>query len=285
MPPDEIVPPTSEKLPNYDDVIAAQVEELSGQKKTIATLRSELDGTKNVLGRMREIFAPAKEKPKESQKIDEMTELDRLLDEASIQDQRRGGSGLPLTTKIGKQLSDFARSAIEKNSNLEREIQDLKRRVDTENSPAFRDFQKTISGAETFVEDALEALYPGDEHKDVKGYQSSAVMDLVKREIRDMVDKNEIDNIKKLKNPKVVREMVNHFMAQILPPKVRTMLDNERIANTPETEESLLANLKEAQEKFKGAKTKKEQEQYGRIAKEIRGKYFAEKMSANKRGR
>lgn len=117
----------------------------------------------------------------------------------------------------------------------------------------------------------------------MKGYQASAVMDLVRREIKEMVDKGETDNIKKLKNPKVVRNMVNHMMSQILPPKVRTMLDNERIANTPETEEGLLADLKEAQEKFKKAGSKKEQEQYGRIAKEIRGKYFAEKMYANKR--
>jgi len=279
MPPDDNVTPTNENLPNYDDIIAEQVNELTGQKKIIEGLRTELDGTKNVLGRMRDIFAPQEKK---TSKIDEMTELDRLLDEAALEDQKRGGKGLPLTTKIGKNLSDFARTAIEKNTHLEKELLDLKRRVETESSPAYRDFQKVLGGAETFVEDALEELYPGSENKDVKGYQASAIMDLVRKEIKEMVDKNETDNIKKLKNPKVVRNMVNHMMAQILPPKVRTMMDNERIANTPETEESLLSSLKEVQEKFKKAESKKEQEQYGRIAKEIRGKYFAEKMRAGK---
>lgn len=272
----------NENLPNYDDIIAEQVNELTGQKKIIENLKSELDGTKNVLGRMRDIFAPPEKKTKEVAKIDEMAELDRLLDEAALEDQKRGGKGLPLTTKIGKNLSDFARTAIEKNTHLERELLDLKRRVETESSPAYRDFQKVLGGAETFVEDALEELYPGTEHKDVKGYQAQAIMDLVRKEIKEMVDKNETDNIKKLKNPKVVRNMVNHMMAQILPPKVRTMMDNERIANTPETEESLLTSLKEVQEKFKKAESKREQEQYGRIAKEIRGKYFAAKMHASK---
>lgn len=281
--PDDNIPVVNENLPNYDDIIAEQVNELTGQKKIIQGLRTELDGTKNVLGRMRDIFAPTEKKTKEVRKIDEMAELDRLLDEASLEDQKKGGKGLPLTTKIGKNLSEFARSAIQKNQSLEKQLTELQKRVETESSPAYRDFQKVLGGAETFVEDALEALYPGDENKDVKGYQASAVMDLVRREIKEMVDKGETDNIKKLKNPKVVRNMVNHMMSQILPPKVRTMLDNERIANTPETEEGLLADLKEAQEKFKKAGSKKEQEQYGRIAKEIRGKYFAEKMYANKR--
>lgn len=275
--------PEDQNLPNYDDIIASQVEELGSQKKIIEGLQSKLTGTERVLGQMREIFAPGEKKPKSAQKIDEMAELDRLLDQAALEDQRRGGKGLPLTTKIGKTVADFARDAIQRQTALENELSEVKKRLETESNPAYRDFQKTLNGAETFVEDALEALYPGDEHKDVKGYQASAVMDLVKKEIREMVENNEIDNIKKLKNPKVVRNMVNHFMAQILPPKVREMMDNERIANTPDTEEGLLSELKEIQEKFKKAETKKEQEQYSRMAKAVRGKYFSLKLANGKR--
>lgn len=267
----------SQQIEDFGTTLLKQQEALRERDETISTLKGDLDGTKSTIDKLRKVFVNDDDK-----KPDRGADFKKLLAEvndAELEDKKRGGKGLPLTTKIGKQFSEFAQTTLEKNEKLEKELEDMKKQMGLQSNPAFQNMQRINHVAENMVDEALDKLYgEEDDTKQVKSFQGDSIKSMIQKEIRDMIEKKEYDNLKKLNNPKNVRGMVSHFAKQILPPKVRQILDEEHLKNQPADPKQLMSALKEANAKLAAAETDAEFRHWEKIATEIRQDFLAETM-------
>jgi hypothetical protein len=267
----------SQQIEDFGETLLRQQEALKESGATISSLKGELEGTRTTIDKLRKVFVN-EEEPKQDKKA----EFKKLLDDvnnAELEDKRRGGKGLPLTTKIGKEFSEFAQTTLEKNEKLEKEVAEMKKQLELQSNSAFQNMQRVSHVAENMVEEALDKLYGDDpDAKQVKEFQGESIKAMIHKEIKDMVSKKEYDNIKKLNNPKNVRAMVSHFASKILPPKVRQILDEEHIKNQPEDPKQLMLALREANKKVAEAETDAEYRHWENIVADIRQRYLAETM-------
>lgn len=276
---------------DFTDQIKDMGELLQQQKLdsegTIKGLKGDLDANKATMDRLRKALSnePDKVVSESQRRISAFEALAFELDEAALDDQRRGGKGLPLTTKIGKQLSEFARNTLAENEKLREQIAKIEGRQNLQDNTAYQSLQKINHTAETFIDEALSTLYGADEaNEDVRGFQAQSINTMIKKEIKGMLDTNDYASIKALSNPKNVRSMVNHFMAQILPPKVRQMMDDDRIKNEPDNPAKLMSALKEANKKVTEAQTQQDYDFWVKTATELRQSFLAAKNDSKKGG-
>ena len=267
------------QIEEFGSVLSRQQAELNRSGETIKTLRGELDKNSSITEKLRKVFVGDDEAPDPyKQRSASFEALAAELDREALEDQKRGGKGLPLTTKIGKELSEFARATLTQNQKLEQDIKELKNKVDVQSNPAVQNMQRITMVADNMTDEALEVMYPGEDSAQVRQFMGDSVRTMINKEIRQMVKNNEMDDIKKLNNPKAVRGMVNHFMAQILPPKAREILENERIQNEPANPKDLMIAFREASTNLENAETDKERNHWDKIVTSLRQDFLAETM-------
>jgi len=278
------LPDYGPQIEEFGSLLKKTQAELAEKDKTLSSLKSELGEQKSFADKLRKVFVGDEESKPDpyAQRQAAFEALARELDSAALEDQKKGGKGLPLTTKIGKELSDFARSTLSQNQKLEKELADLKKAVELQGNPAFQNMQRINLVAENMADEALEVMYPGEESKQVRDFMGNSIKQMVQNEIRTMVQNQEYDDLKKLNNPKAVRAMVNHFAAQILPPKAREILDNDRIKNEPANPKDLMMSFREASQKLQEAETPAEQRHWANIVESLRQDFLAE--TVGKRG-
>ena len=216
--------------------------------KTVDALRAELEQSRGVLGRVQKAFTGETDK-KLTAHEQRRQQLDQF--QAYLADK---GKDLPLTSKIGQEFADFARSTVERNEQLESELAEIKAAIKKQQNPAFQGLERAAFNMEGMVEDALSSMYGGtDDSKKIRSAQFNAVTARINDEIKDLM-KNDPEALLKIqRNPKIQRQMVNHFMAEMLPPKVRTMLDDQRIQNEPMSTTDLYTAFAEAKEQWQEA--------------------------------
>lgn len=270
------VPDYGAQIEEFGSLLSRQQAELLKSGDTIKSLKDDLGQTKSITERLRKVFVEDEAPDPYKQKHASFEALAAELDREALEDQKRGGKGLPLTTKIGKELSDFARSTLAQNQKLEQEIAEIKKRQEMQSNPAVQSMQRITTVADNMTDEALEVMYPGEESSQVRELMSENVRGMINKEIREMVTNKEFDNLKKLNNPKAVRSMVNHFMAQILPPKARQILDNERLQNQAPNPKDLMAAFREASQKLNEAETPAEVRHWDNIVTELRQDILAE---------
>ena len=267
------------QIEEFGSVLSRQQAELNRSGETIKSLRGELDKNSSITEKLRKVFVGDDEAPDPyKQRSASFEALAAELDREALEDQKRGGKGLPLTTKIGKELSEFARATLTQNQKLEQDIKELKNKVDVQSNPAVQNMQRITMVADNMTDEALEVMYPGEDSAQVRQFMGDSVRTMINKEIRQMVKNNELDDIKKLNNPKAVRGMVNHFMAQILPPKAREILENERIQNEPANPKDLMIAFREASTNLENAETDKERNHWDKIVTSLRQDFLAETM-------
>jgi len=267
------------QIEEFGSVLSRQQAELNRSGETIKSLRGELDKNSSITEKLRKVFVGDDEAPDPyKQRSASFEALAAELDREALEDQKRGGKGLPLTTKIGKELSEFARATLTQNQKLEQDIKELKNKVDVQSNPAVQNMQRITMVADNMTDEALEVMYPGEDSAQVRQFMGDSVRTMINKEIRQMVKNNEMDDIKKLNNPKAVRGMVNHFMAQILPPKAREILENERIQNEPANPKDLMIAFREASTNLENAETDKERNHWDKIVTSLRQDFLAETM-------
>lgn len=233
---------------DYGEILARHQGEL-------ARTRSDLDRSNEVLTRVQKAFSgDQKELPAHEQRMRDFDDLGSYLDQEALEDQKKGGRGLPITTKIGKQLVTFGKEAEARAAKLERELEDLKAQVKRQQNPAFQGLERAGFIMEGMLDEGLKHLYGADPAaKQVRASQFEAVSRLIHEEMVDLA-KNDPDGLLQVqRNPKIQRRMVNHFMAQVLPPKVREMMDNDRLKNEPTTSRDLMQSFAEARQEWQAA--------------------------------
>lgn len=111
---------------------------------TIKGLKGDLDANKATMDRLRKAFSnePDKVVSDSQRRISAFEALTSELDEAALDDQRRGGKGLPLTMKIGKQLSEFARNTLAENEKLREKLDKIESRQNLQDNSAYQSLQK-----------------------------------------------------------------------------------------------------------------------------------------------
>ncbi len=228
--------------------------------KTVEGLRGELHKSHGTLERVRKAFAGDDEGEKLTpyqKRMAAYKDLGQHIEREALENQKKGGQGLPLTTRLGKELADLGIQSEQRAEKLEAELAEIKAALKRQQNPAFQGLERAAFIMEGMIDDGLEALYGSDaQSKAIRSAQFNAVTARVNEEIKDLM-KNDPDALLKVqRNPKIMRKMVNHFMAEMLPPKVRTMLDDQRIQNEPISQQELYQAFGEARQQLAEAESK-----------------------------
>lgn len=242
---------------DFGEILAQHQSELARTGKTVEDLRAELGKSKGDMDRVRKAFVGEDEGQKQSpyqRRMSAYEDLGKYLQQEALENQRQGGKGLPITSKIGQQLVELGVESEKRAEVLERELSEIKAKLKRQENPAWQGLERAAFIMEGMVSEGLESLYGGAAgSKQIREAQFNAVTARINSEIQDLM-KNDPDALLKVqRNPKIMRKMVNHFMAEMLPPKVRTMLDDERIKNEPFEARDLVQAFAEAREQWEAA--------------------------------
>ncbi len=222
------------------------------------------------------------------QRMKDFDNLAAFLDQEALENQRAGGAGLPITTKVGKQLVEYGKAAEARAEKLEAELAEIKQSLREKDNAALDGLKRAAFAMEGMVEEGLGALYgEGKETQGIRSAQFNAVTHRINAEIKDLMH-NEPETLLKIqRNPKLMRRMVNHFMSEMLPPKVRTMLDDQRIQNEPMDSRELFQAFAEAREQLDEANSKGNQKaitHYSNLMTSIRQDILASQYGGRRSG-
>lgn len=278
---------------DYGELLEQQRAELGRQGQTVENLRKELESSNTTINRVRKAFSNESEKkpsPSEERR-QRFNEMRAYLEEQSLEDQKRGGAGLPVTTKIGKELADFGLAAEERAEKLQERIDQLEEMMKLSRNPAYAGLERAAFAMEGMIDEALAQMY-GDEDtsRPIRSSQFNAVTARINDELKSMINskdpKDKEDLLKIQRNPKVMRQMVNHFLAEMLPPKVRQQMDHERMMNQPQSQRDLMQAFVEAREALAEAHEKgdkRQQDYYSNLMTDIRRDILANQMGARRK--
>lgn len=274
---------SAEPVVDYGEILARHQSELARTGKTVETLRSELDKSHSVLGRVQKAFSgePEKQLTAAERRNAELDELTAYLDQES-------GGRYPMTEKVGKQLASYAKQAEAERAALSAEVDKLKEQMKRQQNPAFQGLERAAFIMEGMVDEGLEQLYGADQgSKQIRGAQFNAVTARINEEIKDLMKNDPEALLKVQRNPKVMRKMVNHFMAEMLPPKVRGMLDDERIKNEVMSSRDLYQAFAQAREQWEEAQSKgddRAEAHYSGLMTSIRQDILGEQQGSRRGG-
>lgn len=275
---------------DYGQILAQQQHELARTGKTVEALRSELGKSHDIIGRVQKAFTGEQEEKLSpyQQRMRQFDELAEYLDQEALESQRRGGQGLPITTKIGKQLAEYGREAEARAEKLEQELEQIKAQLKRQQNPAYQGLERAAFIMEGMVDEGLQQMYGADPGtKQIRAAQFNAVTARINEEIKDLMQNDPEALLKVQRNPKVMRNMVNHFMAEMLPPKVKAMMDEERIKNEPMDSRSLFQAFAEAREGYDAAVAKGDErtaQHFSNLITDIRRDILAQQIGGRRGG-
>lgn len=279
----------NEQVNSMAEILRQTQAELRQSRAEQQELKGTLGKSSEQIDRIRKAFVGDQEKkmtPGE-QRLAQLSEFEAYLEQEAEQNRRVGGAGLPVTAKVGKQLAEFARATENENAELRRRLDEIEGKTKRQESPAWQALQTGGRVMEGMLSDALDSLYPGAEYDQTKQAQFNAVTGRIHAEIQDLA-KNEPHNLDKLlRNPKYMRNMVNQFMAEALPPKVREMLDEQAIMNEKDTPQSLWASFAEAREQWEKAEKSgdaRAAQHWSGIMTQVRQDMLAQQVAGRKGG-
>ncbi len=275
---------------DYGEILAQQQHELARTGKTVESLRGELGKSHETMDRVRKAFAGEKEEqlsPYQA-RMREFDDLDTYLQQEARTSEKNGGTGLPITTKIGKQLVSYAKESEARAEKLEQELTQIKDAIKRQQNPAFQGLERAAFIMEGMVDDGLEQMYGKDQQsRQIRAAQFNAVTARINEEIKDLMKNDPEALLKVQRNPKIMRNMVNHFMSEMLPPKVRTMLEDQRIKDEPMAPQQLFQAFAEAREAYEDAQSKGDKrsaQQYSNLMTDLRQDILAQQISGKRGG-
>ncbi len=218
----------------------------------------------------------------------EFDDLTAYLDQEARNNEKQGGQGLPITTKIGKQLAAYGKEAEARAEQLAGELAEIKAQLKRQQNPAFQGLERAAFIMEGMVDDALGSMY-GEEagSKPIRAAQFNAVTARINEEIKDLMKNDPEALLKVQRNPKIMRNMVNHFMAEMLPPKVRQMMDQERIQNEVMPVQQLYQAFAEARDQWQEAQASgdsKAEAHFSNLMTSVRHDILAAQQGARRGG-
>lgn len=232
-----------------------------GMSREVQTARSEAQDAKDRISKIHSAFA---EKDSSEPEIDE---VDSYADEvlaAHLEGMKNGQKGIPLTAKTAMLLQKT-------NAQLKEAmkiINDLKGRTDTLSDPNMEFDRRAYANLDMELQNTIEKVY-GKADAQIVGMASQKIINEVQRIQRERPDIWQ--QIRK--NPEYQKRLVMHHVEQIIPPKARELLRNEKIQNTPMSNQDLWQAFREAGEKYKDNPTMRQKIQTS-IRQEIISRKF-----------
>lgn len=269
---------------DYSEILARHQSELARTGKTVESLKAELDKSHGVIGRVQKAFSGEEEKPLSpyQQRMQEYDDLGQYMSENGTAEK------YPLTDKLGKHLINMGKQAEARAEKLEQELAEMKAQLKRQQNPAWQGLERAGHIMEGMVEDGLEQMYGKDPSaRGIRAAQFNAVTARINEEIKDLMQNDPEALLKVQRNPKIMRNMVNQFMAEMLPPKVRTMLDEERIKNEPMTSRDLYQAFSEAREQWEEAQKagdERAEQEYSNLMTSIRHDILAAQQESRRGG-
>ncbi len=260
---------------DFSQILEQHKAEIERSGKTVESLRGELGRTHETMDRVKRAFTGDNERPVSpyQARIKEFQELGEYVDKEV--------GHLPATAKIGKQLAALGQESEARAERLERELADLKETLKRQDNPAIQGLERAAHIMEGMLQDGLEKLYGSDDRSEgIRSAQFDAVSRRINDEIKDLIKNDPKSLLKLQRNPKLMRNMVNQFTSEMLPPRVREMMEQESARNAPITTQDLYASFNEAKGFYEQAQEKgdaKAVESYSNLMDSIRQEILASK--------
>ena len=239
------------------------MEEFEGLKKQNRQLSEHVSKTSEVTDRLRQALGDGS--------MDQQTEqdwVDAFL-EAAMDDQKKGGLGLPLTTKLAMK----AKEAETRVAKLEKQLERLLERNKVENDPTVAADRQAYLSIDNHLQKSIENLY-GDVDPQLFQAAAQKCTETIKQIQRDKPEQW----AKIRRDPSYLQKLAQYHVEKIIPPRVRQMLESEKVKNTELSRKDLHDAFREADEKLHD-----QPENRAAMKAQIRQKMFEEMQ--NRKGR
>lgn len=257
---------------------------IAEQGKTVDQLRRQLGESQQVIGRVRQAFTGEQDRqpaPHERAISKHQEILDYYLQQGI--EAERQGKPMPLTISNGVQLAQFAIEQTTLNNELKQELAAVKQAIARQENPDYQLTDRAAAAMEGMLEEGLAQVYGTDPAYDrTRQSQFTAVANRITEEIKDLM-KNEPATWNQIRRqPTAMRRMVNHFVHEMLPPRAREIMEQQRIQATPQPVEELYQAFHEAREQMMSAKNAETQQQFSDLMTTIRQQIFATQGEARR---
>lgn len=225
--------------------------DLQGKVSEIDSERVELKGaverSNRTLERIQSAFKDESSDEAEDDDSKDQKLLDMFLD-AALEDQKSGGKGMPLTTKLAMETVGLKKMLREIRSEMSRLGETQKMAL----SPEYKYDNDAFSQIDSQVQTAIKGIY-----NEVDPYLFEAVSKDIGKEIQRLKKESPSTWEEIRRNPEYIRRMSLHFVEKKIPPKAREMLRVEQEKATPMTLQEMRQAFKEA-DQIKDIKSRNE---------------------------
>ncbi len=270
---------------DYGEILQSHEQAFKQQSKTVDQLRRSLDQSTETMGRVKRAFAgddPPEQNPLEAAIKGHEELMDYFLQQGL--EAERQGRAIPLTVTLGTKLAQQGIEAEKRYAKLEAKFEKLNRSVQRQEDPNFQLTDRAAAAMEGMLQDGLSQVYGGDPSSErTRNAQFAAVAGRITEEIQDL-QKNDPGTWDKIRrNPAAMRKMVNYFVQDQLPPRVREMLENQRVQDTVMTTRELHSAFAQANDARLNTENEREAEQYSNIMDSIRQEIIARQYGKGRR--
>lgn len=225
------------------------------------------------------------------QRRERIKNLTQDVDQAVVSNLQKGGSGLPLTSRMAYEFGETTELLLTENQELKQQVQELKRQTELARDPNYRGIVAIQDNAELMISDAVDALYGQIDSTDpkaglatqMKNHQKESFHALVSDHLNTLIQKNDVQSLKALQKPSNLRTLIAEIGETVLPPKARDVLKAEALANRPPDPQALYNEMREANQKAKEAKTDQERRQWEDIATRARRRFLGTRLGSKSR--
>jgi hypothetical protein len=212
--------------PSASDYLSELKGEVGELKKDRSELRGAVDRSNRTLERIQSAF---KDEPQNSEDEEDDTGRDqKLLDmflDAALEDQKAGGKGMPLTTKLAMETVALKKELRE----VRAALKDFGNRQTVTSSADYKYDQDAYSQMDMRVQDAIGSIYGGE----VDEHLFEAVSKDIGKEITRL--KNEKPQVWEQirRNPEYIKRMALYFVEKKIPPRAREIMMADKEKATP----------------------------------------------------
>ena len=217
----------------YLEKLQAMEAEVRTTRESSEKLSKDFQSSQDVLNKIKGAFGGDTKEER-----DEAAEFADEFLEASLADKSKGGSGMPLTTKLAVSLAESMKA----NKAMRLELDEIKKAIQQQNNPEEMYNRQAFTWFDTEIQNNLEMIYGKDYDRSLFG----AVANNINQEISQLRQTKPAVWAEIRRNPAHVRSMAMKFVERVVPPKARQMLAAEKAKNTPMTRQDLMNAKTEA---------------------------------------
>lgn len=235
---------------DYANAFKSTSQELTATKGQLETYRQKLEGVQRqaeesgaVVQRLKEAFSPDGGKGEPDPVADWERQRDHYLEQALKAE--KAGRPITLTTNLAVQFFDDKIKAHKAEKANNDKISKLEETIKTLTDPNREVDHRAASHIDSLIVSTVEMLYGNDE----KSYeQRAAQYHAIASQVRKQIEQLKPATWEQIRrSPEKQKKLVEFVAEQNQPPKVRQILEQERLKNTPLSVGELKAAFAEAQ--------------------------------------